>query len=87
MIFAILLIMLIVLVCFIIGSTRRKSTLTDMQIEQLRQQNVSASTPAAAPSAPTEDKYDRLTKAKGLLDAGVLTQEEFERERTKILGQ
>jgi len=33
----------------------------------------------------TRDKYDQLNKLKGLLDAGVLTQEEFELEKQKIL--
>lgn len=31
------------------------------------------------------DKYDQLTKIKKLLDEGVLTQEEFEEEKKKIL--
>jgi len=35
----------------------------------------------------TTDKYDRLIKIKGLLDSGVLTQEEFENEKRKILSE
>lgn len=33
------------------------------------------------------DKYDRLFKIKELLDAGVLTQDEFESEKRKILAE
>jgi hypothetical protein len=33
------------------------------------------------------DKYDRLTKIKELLDSGVLSQEEFETEKKKILAE
>ncbi|EGG99584.1 hypothetical protein imdm_940 [gamma proteobacterium IMCC2047] len=33
------------------------------------------------------DKYDRLYKIKDLLDSGVLTQEEFENEKRKILSE
>ncbi|MGY0408748.1 MAG: SHOCT domain-containing protein, partial [Polaribacter sp.] len=31
----------------------------------------------------TESKYDKLKKIKDLLDSGVLTKEEFEKENTK----
>ncbi len=34
----------------------------------------------------SSDKYDKLTKIKKLLDDGVLTQEEFETEKKKILN-
>lgn len=34
-----------------------------------------------------EDKYDRLIKLKKLLDDGILTQEEFDREKAKILAE
>jgi hypothetical protein len=36
--------------------------------------------------APQEDKYDELEKLKKLLDEGVITKEEFEREKAKILN-
>lgn len=46
-----------------------------------------AATATAAPSSPAAaDNYDTLMKLKGLLDAGVLSQEEFEAEKRKILG-
>lgn len=32
------------------------------------------------------DKYDRLNKIKNLVDAGTLTQEEFNKEKEKILS-
>lgn len=42
--------------------------------------------PAAAPAGPTSeaDRIDALTKAKSLLDAGVLTEEQFESERQRL---
>lgn len=43
---------------------------------------------AAAPAqaAPAESKVDQLTKLGQLRDSGVLTEEEFEAEKQKILG-
>ena len=39
-----------------------------------------------APTAPSADaSMDELTKLKGLLDAGVLTQDEFDAQKQKIL--
>jgi hypothetical protein len=46
--------------------------------------------PAAAPPPPPpaeEDPYEKLTEAKKLLDAGILTEEEFAAEKAKILGE
>jgi len=45
-------------------------------------------TPAAPETAAptTADSYDELMKLKGLLDAGVLTQAEFDAEKQKILS-
>ncbi|WP_456845922.1 SHOCT domain-containing protein [Cellulomonas sp. P5_C6] len=40
-----------------------------------------------APAVPATDVYDELTKLKGLLDAGVLTQEEFDAEKAKLLAR
>lgn len=37
-------------------------------------------------AAAEEDKYAKLKEAKELLDAGVLTEEEFSAEKAKILG-
>jgi hypothetical protein len=44
-----------------------------------------ATEPAPAPE-PEADPYEKLKEAKSLLDAGILTQEEFEAEKKKILG-
>ncbi len=42
--------------------------------------------PAAPPAAMSEaERIDALTKLKGLLDSGVLTQEQFEAEKAKLL--
>lgn len=49
-----------------------------------------AEPPAAAATVPSAasaaENYDTLMKLKALLDAGVLSQEEFEAEKQKILG-
>jgi hypothetical protein len=46
--------------------------------------------PPAPPPEPAaaveEDKYAKLKEAKELLDAGILTDEEFAAEKAKILG-
>ena len=41
---------------------------------------------AAAPAAPEQDSYAELMKLKELFDAGVLTQEEFDAEKAKVLA-
>ncbi|MDR2197667.1 MAG: SPFH domain-containing protein [Coriobacteriales bacterium] len=46
-----------------------------------------AAVPAASGAAPSaEDPYEKLTKLKGLLDASVITQEDFDAAKAKILG-
>ena len=40
----------------------------------------------APASSGAADNYDTLMKLKGLLDAGVLSQKEFDAEKQKILG-
>jgi hypothetical protein len=40
----------------------------------------------AAPAAEAADPYEELMKLKGLLDAGALTQAEFDVEKQKVLG-
>ncbi len=42
--------------------------------------------PAPAATASSEDSFNELMKLKELLDAGVLTQQEFDAEKAKILG-
>jgi hypothetical protein len=80
----IFLVALIVLVCVVISTMRRSRDLTDLHIEQAKKQGGASQPPP--PMLPKEDKYDRLIKLKKLLDEGVLTKEEFDREREKILG-
>ena len=41
---------------------------------------------APAPAAPAMDPITALTQLKGLLDAGVLTQAEFEAQKQRILA-
>lgn len=41
---------------------------------------------AASPAAPAEDPYAKLTEMKKLLDAGVITQEDFDAVKAKVLG-
>jgi len=45
-----------------------------------------AGPPVAAAEASPADAYDELMKLKGLLDAGVLTQAEFDAQKQRILG-
>lgn len=42
--------------------------------------------PSNAPPAESSDKFGQLERLKKLLDNGTLTQQEFEREKAKILG-
>jgi membrane protease subunit (stomatin/prohibitin family) len=42
--------------------------------------------PVAAPTPTADDPYERLTKLKGLLDAGVITQEDFDAAKAQVLG-
>ncbi len=54
------------------------------------QQYAPPAAPAAAPAAPAESREDaiaQLKDLKGLLDSGVLTQAEFDAQKTKILGE
>ena len=57
------------------------------QLDQLQQQQAAPVAPAPAPAAPAAtDRVEQLTKLKGLLDAGVLSEEEFQAEKARILG-
>lgn len=40
----------------------------------------------AVPSTPVDDPYEKLTKLKGLVDAGVISQEDFDAAKVKLLG-
>ena len=60
------------------------------RIRQLEAQQAAAMPPAAAPppqtAAPSTDLVSRLTELKKLLDAGVLTQDEFDAAKQKLLS-
>ena len=56
----------------------------DAQIADLQAQQAQAA-PAAAAPAGEEDPMVKLTQLKSLLDQGVLTQAEFDVQKTKIL--
>lgn len=66
----------------------------NQQISDLQQQNAQlqqqmqqpAAPPAAAAAAPAGGITEQLTQLKGLLDSGVLTQEEFEAAKAKALA-
>lgn len=57
--------------------------------EQYAQEQQYAPEPQYAPAEPepsTEDKVAQIQQLKGLLDAGALTQAEFDFQKTKILS-
>jgi len=47
---------------------------------------VAVPAPVAAPAGPAPVDYAQLTKLKELLDAGILTQQEFDAEKAKVLA-
>jgi len=59
------------------------------QYEQEQAQQAYAQQPAAAappPDAAGDDMVSQLTELKGLLDQGILTQQEFDAQKAKILA-
>ena len=61
----------------------QNAQIADLQAQQ-QQQQAPPQAAAAAPAAE-EDPMAKLTQLKGLLDQGVLTQAEFDFQKTKIL--
>ena len=60
--------------------------LQQQQYDQQQQQQYQQQAAPAAPAAPSrDDQMEELTKLKQLLDQGVLTQAEFDVQKTKIL--
>ena len=63
----------------------QNAQIQDLQNQQAQQQQAPPqAAPAPAPAAD-EDPMAKLTQLKGLLDQGVLTQAEFDFQKTKIL--
>ncbi len=62
----------------------------EARLQALEQQQAAPAPPPAAPAAPTggvsDAMVEQLTKLKGLLDSGVLTQEEFDAQKAKVLA-
>jgi membrane protease subunit (stomatin/prohibitin family) len=64
----------------------QNAQIADLQQQQQQQQYQQAPPPQAAPApAAEEDPMAKLTQLKSLLDQGVLTQAEFDFQKTKIL--
>ena len=58
----------------------------DQRIADLEAQRAVPATAPSAESDPKSDVVGELTKLKGLLDAGVLTPDEFEAAKRKLLS-
>jgi membrane protease subunit (stomatin/prohibitin family) len=63
----------------------QNAQIADLQAQQQQQQYQQAPPQAAAAPAGDEDPMAKLTQLKSLLDQGVLTQAEFDFQKTKIL--
>jgi hypothetical protein len=60
----------------------------EARLEQLESAPPAAAAPAPPPPAAAPvDVVGQLTKLKGLLDAGVLTQDEFDGQKRKLLQE
>jgi membrane protease subunit (stomatin/prohibitin family) len=65
---------------------RDQDAAQQQQIDDLQAQQAQQQYQAPAPAAPSEeDSMAKLTQLKSLLDQGVLTQAEFDAQKTKIL--
>lgn len=62
-----------------------KGYLTEAQAKEQERQAPHRSSPNAAPSAPALSVADELGKLAGLRSAGVLTDQEFESQKTRLL--
>jgi membrane protease subunit (stomatin/prohibitin family) len=67
------------------ANRRAEEDAQNAQLAELQAQQA-APAPAAAAASSTDDMVEELTKLKGLLDAGVLTQQEFDAQKAKILN-
>jgi hypothetical protein len=69
--------------------SQRKSEHEDEQDAQIQQEQQPQAAPAPAAPAPMSEseRIDALTKLKDLHDSGVLTEEQFESEKSKLLQE
>ena len=59
----------------------------EARLQELEAEQAAGQQPAAASDGVSmEEKTNQLTQLKGLLDSGVLTQEEFDAQKQKILN-
>ncbi len=77
----------------VLGATARVASNRGRANAETAQQQDAAAAPPPPPvqdeapaAAPAQDTYGDLMKLKELLDAGALTQEEFDTQKQKILG-
>ncbi len=70
------------------GATQQNSETPQSKYIQQQPQNQQPSEPQSseASNSKEEDPYERLAKLKKLLDAGVISQEEFDKAKSKVLG-
>lgn len=69
----------------IMGGMQQGDQTPQSQYIQQQPQQQPAQPESEAPKAE-EDPYERLAKLKKLLDVGAITQEEFDKEKSKVLG-
>jgi hypothetical protein len=77
----------------VLGATAKVASNRGQANAEAAQQDTAAAPPpppaheeTPAPAAPAEDPYGDLMKLKELLDAGALTQAEFDTQKQKILS-
>jgi putative oligomerization/nucleic acid binding protein len=58
----------------------------DARIDQLEQQQYQQPAPPTAASGPTDENLAQLEKLAQLKDQGILTDEEFQQQKRKLLG-
>jgi len=68
-----------------ISEGRQDDYMQDQQIADLQDQTAAQPAPQAAPT-PQEDTLSQLERLGDLKDQGVLTEEEFQAQKAKILG-
>ena len=68
-----------------ISEGRQDDYMRDQQIADLQDQAAAQQAPQTAPT-PQEDTISQLERLGELKDQGVLTEEEFQAQKTKILG-